>query len=62
MREQKIKGLFLLIIALIFLIVFFLTWGDIKSFFSIIIVLVCGGLGILYIKGEQKGTHRKRRR
>jgi hypothetical protein len=62
MREQKIKGMVLLTIAGIFLVIFFLTRGDIKSFFSIIIVLVCGGLGILYIMcGEKRMPRRKRR-
>jgi len=54
MDQQRIKGTVLLFVAAIFLVIFFFTFGDIKSFFSIIIVLVCGGLGVLYSVGSGK--------
>jgi formate hydrogenlyase subunit 3/multisubunit Na+/H+ antiporter MnhD subunit len=58
-KRDTVKGIILLVIAAVFLIVLFYSWGDIRSFFSMIIVLVCGGLGILYLMEGRKRPARK---
>ncbi|MBP6940511.1 MAG: hypothetical protein KBB65_01955 [Syntrophorhabdaceae bacterium] len=64
MKATQVKGVVLLAIAATFLAIMIYsliyTAGDLKVFFSIIIVLVCTGLGIMYLKGE--GTDEKKKR
>lgn len=66
MRATKIKGIILLAIAAVFLflMVYSLMYsaGDLKVFFSIIIVLVCGGLGIMYVRGDENSKKKRPKR
>jgi len=64
MKATQVKGIVLLVIAATFLAIMIYSLiyaaGDLKVFFSIIIVLVCTGLGIMYLKGE--GTEKRKKR
>jgi preprotein translocase subunit SecY len=67
MKATKVKGIILLVIAAVFLfvMVYSLVYsaGDLKVFFSVVIVLVCGGLGIMYLKDDEnneKKRHQKK--
>lgn len=64
MKATQVKGVVLLVIAATFLTIMIYSLiyaaGDLKVFFSIIIVLVCTGLGIMYLKGE--GTDKRKKR
>lgn len=66
MEAIKVKGIILLVIAAVFLfvMVYSLVYsaGDLKVFFSIIIVLVCAGLGIMYLKGDENNKQKKRQK
>ncbi len=56
-KTEKIKGIICLTIAGILLIYIFYagySWGDIKIFFPVVIILVCGFIGIMYLKSDKK--------
>ncbi|OPY74333.1 MAG: hypothetical protein A4E64_02327 [Syntrophorhabdus sp. PtaU1.Bin058] len=63
MRAPQIKGIILLVIAAVFLflMVYSLVYsdGDLKVFFSAIIVLVCAGLGIMYLRGDENNQKKR---
>jgi amino acid permease len=63
MKTTKVKGIILLVIAAVFLfvMVYSLAYssGDLKVFFSVVIVLVCAGLGIMYLKGDEDSKKKK---
>jgi formate hydrogenlyase subunit 3/multisubunit Na+/H+ antiporter MnhD subunit len=67
MNATRVKGIILLATAAVFLfiMVYSLIYaaGELKVFFSIVIVLVCTGLGIMYVKGDdgnKKKRHKKK--
>lgn len=66
MKATQVKGIILLTIAAVFLFIMIYSLvyaaGDLKVFFSIIIVLVCAGLGIMYLKGDEKNKKKKRQK
>ncbi len=66
MNAIKIKGVILLAIAAVFLfiMVYSLIYaaGDLKVFFSVVIVLVCTGLGIMYLKDDENRKKKGRQK
>ncbi|HOE18273.1 MAG TPA: hypothetical protein PLX02_11960 [Syntrophorhabdaceae bacterium] len=70
MKAPQVKGIILLVIAATFFAIMLYSLifeaGDLKVFFSVVIVLVCTGLGIMYLKGEeekrQKGQRKKNKK
>lgn len=66
MKATQVKGIILLAIAAVFLfiMVYSLVYaaGDLKVFFSIVIVLVCTGIGIMYLKGDDSNTKKKHKK
>lgn len=66
MKATQVKGIILLVIAAVFFVimVYSLVYatGELKVFFSIIIVLVCAGLGVMYLKGDDGTTKKKRQK
>jgi len=49
-NKKRIKAIILLCIALFFFVYMFYAGGTIGSFFALIIGIVCGLIGILYLK------------
>lgn len=66
MKATQVKGIILLVIAATFLVIMIYSLiyaaGDLKVFFSVIIVLVCTGLGVMYLKGEEESKQKKQRK
>ncbi|HOJ71458.1 MAG TPA: hypothetical protein PK864_05455 [Syntrophorhabdaceae bacterium] len=62
MKQEKIKAIIFLVIAGIFLVYAFYSKGDIKSFFSGVIFLVCGFIGFMYLKGDTKKQKKKQKK
>jgi len=66
MKATQVKGVILLVIAATFLVIMAYSLiyaaGDLKVFFSIIIVLVCTGIGIMYLKSEETDKKKKRQK
>jgi 1,4-dihydroxy-2-naphthoate octaprenyltransferase len=54
-KTNRIKAILLLCVALFFFAYMIYSGGSIGSFFSLIIGLVCGLLGILYLRAGKKG-------
>lgn len=61
MKREKIKGIIFLVVAAIFFVYIFFSGGDIKSFFAAVFVIVCGFIGIMYIRGDKKQSKKKKR-
>ncbi len=51
-KIRQVKAIILLVIAAGFLVELFYSRGSIRSYFSLVIALVCGLLGVLYLKGD----------
>ena len=51
-KIRQVKAIILLAIAAGFLVELFYSRGSIRSYFSLVIALVCGLLGVLYLKGD----------
>jgi len=49
-RGRRVKAVILLCVALFFLAYMFYAGGTIGSFFALIIGIVCGLVGVLYLK------------
>jgi len=54
-KKNRIKAIFLLCVALFFFAYMIYSGGSIGSFFSLIIGLVCGLIGVLYLREGKKG-------
>jgi hypothetical protein len=53
MKRTRIKPIILLVIAGIFLFLTIYFGGDLRSFFTGVIALVCGLLGVLHLRGDE---------
>ncbi|MCX5816135.1 MAG: hypothetical protein NTX75_07820 [Proteobacteria bacterium] len=54
-KTNRIKATLLLCVALFFFAYMIYSGGSISSFFSLIIGLVCGLIGVLYLRAGKKG-------
>jgi len=57
---NRIKAIILLVVALFFFAYMVYAGGSLGSFFSLIIGLVCGLIGILYLRGSKKTGNKKK--
>ncbi len=53
-KTNRVKAVILLIVALFFFAYMVYAGGSLGSFFSLIIGLVCGLLGVLYLRDGKK--------
>ncbi len=60
MKTEKIKAIIFLAIAGVFLLYAFYSGGDIKTFLSVVIFLVCGFMGFMYLKGNKEAKNKKK--
>jgi 1,4-dihydroxy-2-naphthoate octaprenyltransferase len=59
-KTNRIKAIVLLIVALFFFAYMIYAGGSLGSFFSLVIGLVCGLIGILYLRGGEKTGIKKK--
>jgi hypothetical protein len=60
LKGQKVRAGIFLGIAAVFVVVAIFSGGGIKLFLSGVIAMVCGLLGFLHLKGEDKPRKKRR--
>ena len=59
-KTNRIKAIILLVVALFFFAYMVYAGGSLGSFFSLIIGLVCGIIGALYLRDGKKAGNKKK--